>query len=104
LNVTGVDTSGFHVLRNDPSSVRSVIVLIGIKKGYERSKKLDADVFRNNLERFYQGFNCGVKVNYDTCHECEHFVVRSGWGEYCIASEDFARVLTASLKSWGILK
>jgi hypothetical protein len=67
-------------------------------------KSMDADILKNNLERFYQGFVCGVKVNYDTCHECKHFTVRSGWGEYCIASEDFARELTGSLKAWGVLK
>lgn len=64
-------------------------------------KKLELN---HNLENFYQGFVCGVKVNYDTCHECEHFTVRSDWGEYCIASEDFARTLATSLKSWGALK
>ncbi len=48
--------------------------------------------------------DCIAKVNYDTCHECEHFTVRSGWGEYCKASEDFARELSASLKAWGVLK
>ncbi len=51
------------------------------------------------LEQFYQGFICGVRVNYDTCHECKHFTVRSGWGEYCKASEDFARELSALLKT-----
>lgn len=58
----------------------------------------------NKLENFYQGFVCGIRVHYDHCHECEHFTVRSGWGEYCIASEDFARELTGSLKAWGVLK
>ncbi len=51
------------------------------------------------LEQFYQGFICGVRVNWDTCNPCKHFTVRSGWGEYCKASEDFARELTALLKT-----
>jgi hypothetical protein len=72
-------------------------------KGNGMNKQIPNEL-HNKLENFYQGFVCGVRVNYDTCHECKHFTVRSGWGEYCKASEDFARELTASLKSWGVLK
>lgn len=54
------------------------------------------------LQNFYQGFVCGVRVHYDHCHECQSFVVRSGWGEYCKASEDFARLLKAELKCAGV--
>ncbi len=55
--------------------------------------------FHTKLEQFYQGFICGVRVNWDTCNQCKHFTVRSGWADYCKASEDFARELTALLKT-----
>ena len=57
----------------------------------------------NKLEQFYQGFQCGVRVNWDTCHPCKHYTVRSGWGEYCKASEDFASELIKLLKSERVL-
>jgi hypothetical protein len=66
--------------------------------------KAEMPILNQKLETFYQGFVCGVKVNYDTCHPCEHFTVRSEWGEYCKASEDFARELTGLLKSERVLE
>jgi len=56
--------------------------------------KPELPVYHQKLEDFYQGFQCGVRVNWDTCHTCDGFTVRSGWGEYCRKSEDFARLLT----------
>ena len=45
----------------------------------------------------YTGFVCGVKPSWDYCNPCEHFTVRSGWGEYCKASEQFAELVTDGL-------
>jgi len=56
------------------------------------------------LQDFYTGFVCGVKPNWDTCHPCKHFTVRSGWGEYCKASEDFAQLIIPVIESLGYHK
>lgn len=79
-------------------------VVTDLAKQVVGNKHAEMPDFHAKLENFYQGFVCGVRVHYDHCHKCEHFTVRSGWGEYCKASEDFARELSGLLKSEGVLK
>ncbi len=57
--------------------------------------------FEEYLADCYTGFVCGVRPYYDHCHECEHFYVGSGWGEYCKASEEFAGLV---INGWKKLK